>query len=132
MTLLLVKKKYLNIYQVRAFHHALTATRRKHPSGMDHPENLIQRACTRSPAGGSYVNTREAFPTTGFIQDLVDYSRTHEIETKIRLVKDLISNNTPPRLAVEKIGRSVAVHESMPFAIYAFLRCSTSFESFLP
>jgi hypothetical protein len=58
MTLGLVKKRFLNIYQVRAFHHALTATRRKHPSDMDHPETLIQQACTRSRAGGSYVNNR--------------------------------------------------------------------------
>jgi poly(ADP-ribose) glycohydrolase ARH3 len=77
------------------------------------------------------LDPREAFPTNKYLQNLLDFSRTPEIETKLRLVSDLISNNTRPGVAAEKIGRSVAVHESMPFAIYAFLRHPASFEACL-
>jgi poly(ADP-ribose) glycohydrolase ARH3 len=97
-----------------------------HPVGVDGA--AVQ---ARAVALSIKLDPREAFPTAAFIQDLAYFSRTQEIKTKMRLVKDLISNNTLPGMAVEKIGRSVAVHESMPFAIYAFLRYPTSFESCL-
>jgi poly(ADP-ribose) glycohydrolase ARH3 len=97
-----------------------------HPVGVDGA--AVQ---ARSIAYAVKLDPREEFPTAKFLQDLLEFSRTPEIETKMRLVKNLISNNTLPDVASEKIGRSVAVHESMPFAIYAFLRPPMSFEACL-
>ena len=97
-----------------------------HPIGVDGA--AVQ---ARAVAHAVELDPRETFPTTNFLQDLLDFSRTLGIETKMRLVTDLIANHTRPGVAAEKIGRSVAVHESMPFAIYAFLRHPTSFEGCL-
>ena len=97
-----------------------------HPVGIDGA--AVQ---ARSVAHVVTLDPREAFPASEFLQDLLDFSRTPEIEAKMRLVKDLFTNNILPGVAAEKIGRSVAVHESMPFAIYAFLRHPTSFEGCL-
>ena len=97
-----------------------------HPIGVDGA--AVQ---ARAVAHAVELDPRETFPTTNFLQDLLDFSRTLGIETKMRLVTDLIANHTRPGVAAEKIGRSVAVHESMPFAIYAFLRHPASFEACL-
>ena len=97
-----------------------------HPVGIDGA--AVQ---ARSVAHVVTLDPREAFPASEFLQDLLDFSRTPEIEAKMRLVKDLFTNNILPGVAAEKIGRSVVVHESMPFAIYAFLRHPASFEACL-
>ena len=97
-----------------------------HPVGVDGAAvqaRAVGHAVTLDPGKG--------FPMAEFLQDLLDFSRTPEIKAKMMLVEDLILNSTLPAVAVEKIGRSVAVHESMPFAIYAFLRHITSFEACL-
>jgi poly(ADP-ribose) glycohydrolase ARH3 len=38
---------------------------------------------------------------------------------------------SPPSFAAEQLGRTVAVHESLPFALYSFLRHPKSFEDCL-
>ncbi len=45
----------------------------------------------------------------------------------MELVRELIAEEAPPDRAADAIGRSVLVHESMPFALYAFLRHPESF-----
>lgn len=62
-----------------------------------------------------------------FIEELIEFSRTEEIKEKLFLIKKMINNNEPPRKAISEIGRSVAVHESMPFSIYCFLLHPESF-----
>jgi len=47
------------------------------------------------------------------------------------MVRDLIAGEATPEAAANAIGRSVSVHESMPFAVYAFLRNPDSFEDCL-
>jgi len=47
------------------------------------------------------------------------------------LVRALIAGDVPPPDAARRLGRSVAVHESMPFAVYAFLRHPQAFEECL-
>jgi poly(ADP-ribose) glycohydrolase ARH3 len=47
------------------------------------------------------------------------------------LVRTLIAKDVPPSDAARRLGRSVAVQESMPFAVYAFLRHPQSFEACL-
>ena len=47
------------------------------------------------------------------------------------LVKEMVVQEIPPETAARRLGRSVAVHESMPFALYSFLRHPQSFEESL-
>jgi poly(ADP-ribose) glycohydrolase ARH3 len=77
------------------------------------------------------LDPKEAFPYKAFMDTLIDFAITHQIEEKILLVQKLINAQSPPSFAVEQLGRTVAVHESMPFALYSFLRYPKSFEDCL-
>jgi poly(ADP-ribose) glycohydrolase ARH3 len=66
-----------------------------------------------------------------FVRRLADFARTSEIKEKMRLLGTVLSENVSPEIAAEQLGRSVAVQESMPFAIYSFLRHPNSFEDCL-
>jgi poly(ADP-ribose) glycohydrolase ARH3 len=77
------------------------------------------------------LDPQEPFPFEPFSQGLVDFARTPEIRDKMVLVRTLLAENVSPPDAVRRLGRSVAVHQSMPFAIYAFLRHPKSFEACL-
>jgi ADP-ribosylglycohydrolase len=46
-------------------------------------------------------------------------------------VKKLIETDVPPDKAADRIGRTVTVQESMPFAVYSFLRFPESMEDCL-
>ena len=77
------------------------------------------------------LDPRKNLPNVDFIQGLIGFSQTREIRNKMELVKTLLANDAGPAVAAEKIGQSVAVQESMPFAIYAFLHRPQSFEACL-
>ena len=70
-------------------------------------------------------------PHEAFCTKLIETSRTAEIATRMEMVRDLIAGGASPEAAASAIGRSVSVHESMPFAIYAFLRHPDSFKDCL-
>lgn len=59
------------------------------------------------------------------------FARTPDIRDKMMRVRELLAQNTTPHDAANHLGRGVAVHESMPFAIYAFLRHPHSYEQCL-
>jgi len=97
-----------------------------HPIGVDGAAVLamaIAQAVTLDP--------RQPFPLESFSQSLVDCARTPEIRDKMILVRTLMADGVPPAEAARQLGQSVAVHESMPFAVYAFLRHPGSFEACL-
>jgi poly(ADP-ribose) glycohydrolase ARH3 len=75
------------------------------------------------------LDPQEPFPLERFSQGLVDFARTPEIRDKMVLVRTLLAENVPSPDAARRLGRGVAVHQSMPFAIYAFLRNPKSFEA---
>jgi len=77
------------------------------------------------------LDPKEAFPYASFMDTLIDFSLTPQIEEKLLRVKKLINAQSPPSLAAEQLGKKVAVHESMPFALFSFLRYPTSFEDCL-
>ncbi len=77
------------------------------------------------------MDPKEVFPSNVFIDTLIELAKTPEIREKMQLVKRLISENTLPSNAADQLGRTVAVHESMPFALFSFLRHPTSFEDCL-
>lgn len=116
---------------------------------LDAPE-LYERACAASevthahPVGmdGAAVQAfavaqavklepGKDFPLEKAIRGLVEFARTSPISEKMRLVQEFLFQGAPPSEAADRIGRTVAVHESMPFAIYAFLRHNASFEECL-
>ena len=66
-----------------------------------------------------------------FLAELLASSRTEAIREKMALVQALLGDSAGPEAAARKLGRTVAVHESMPFAVYSFLRHHSSFEECL-
>jgi poly(ADP-ribose) glycohydrolase ARH3 len=97
-----------------------------HPLGIDGAAVLA-----RAIAQVVKLDPQEPFPVDWFCQDLIDFAQNGEIRDKMKLVKTLLAENTPSAKAADQLGRSVATHESMPFAIYAFLRHPESFEDCL-
>ena len=85
----------------------------------------------RAVAQAVQLDPQEEFQANLFVRDLIDFSRTTEIREKMELLEELLSENIAPPLAAKKLGQSVAVQESMPFAIYSFVRCPRSFEDCL-
>ena len=77
------------------------------------------------------LNSNKTFLPKQFVDDLVEFSRTSEIREKMQLAKRLLDENISPAIAAAQLGQSVAVQESMPFAIYSFLCNSSSFEDCL-
>jgi len=77
------------------------------------------------------LDPKEAFPYRTFMDTLIDFAVTPQIEEKMRLVQKLINAQGPPSFAAEQLGQTVAVHESMPFALFSFLRHPKSFEDCL-
>jgi poly(ADP-ribose) glycohydrolase ARH3 len=112
-----------DLYEVAALSAQVTHA---HPVGMD-------GAAVQAWAVASAVelDPQQAFPLQGFVQGLIDFARTPEIRTKMKLVQELITKEVPPDAAADELGQSVAVHESMPFAIYSFLKYPKSFEACL-
>jgi poly(ADP-ribose) glycohydrolase ARH3 len=97
-----------------------------HPLGIDGAavqSKAVALAVQRDP------NT--TFPSDAFVQDLLGFARISEMRDKIREVEDLISSRADPSVAAQRLGRTVAVHESQPFALYSFLRYPKSFEDCL-
>ena len=97
-----------------------------HPIGMD---GAAVQAKAISIA--VQLGPRDSFSQKEFIDRLIHFSRTFEIKKKMLIVRELINTHSPPFIAAERLGRTVSVDESMPFAIYSFLRHSKSFEDCL-
>jgi poly(ADP-ribose) glycohydrolase ARH3 len=97
-----------------------------HPVGMDGA--AVQAFAV---AQAVKLDPKEDFPVQQMTQHLIEISRTPEIKKKMALVQKLITQDVAPSIAADRIGRTVAVHESMPFAVYSFLRNVTSFEECL-
>jgi poly(ADP-ribose) glycohydrolase ARH3 len=106
--------------------HASATVTHAHPVGVDGAAVLakaIAQAMTLDP--------REPFPLEDLSQELASFTRTEEIRNKMALVNELLVEKVSPIVAGMALGPSVAAHESVPFAIYAFLRYCKSFEDCL-
>jgi len=77
------------------------------------------------------LDPEKEFPSETFTQGLIAFSRTPKVQEKMKLVESLLIEDVSPDIAAARLGRSVAVNESMPFAIYSFLRHPKSFENCL-
>lgn len=94
-----------------------------HPVGMDGA--AVQALAV---AQAVKLDPHEEFPLEAFIHKEIEMARTPEIREKMELVEQLVGRDESPGSAAYRIGRSVAVHESMPFALFSFLRHHHSFE----
>ena len=77
------------------------------------------------------LNAREPFDKDTFIGNLMGVAKTGTMRRKIESLSGLITRGCLPAEAADHLGRSVAVHESLPFALYAFLSRPKSFEDCL-
>jgi len=77
------------------------------------------------------LDSTKEFPTEPFVGHLIDSARTTEMREKLELLKELLREDVPPLSVARQLGQSVAVHESVPFAIYSLLRFPSSFEDCL-
>ncbi len=94
-----------------------------HPLGIDGA--AVQ---ARAIAIAFQMDPEDEFPKKDFIEELILFSKTDKIKEKLILVKELIEKDVPEDVSASLLGKSVAVHESMPFAIYSFLKYPKSFK----
>jgi poly(ADP-ribose) glycohydrolase ARH3 len=97
-----------------------------HPTGIDGAAVLA-----RAIAQAVKLDPLEPFRAEPFVSALLRFARTGEIQDKLRQVHALLADRVPPLEAAYVLGQTVAAHESVPFALYAFLRHPTSFEDCL-
>jgi poly(ADP-ribose) glycohydrolase ARH3 len=97
-----------------------------HPIGMDGA--AVQ---AKAVALAVKLDPEEVFFPDTFIDTLIGFAKTPLVKEKMQLVQRLFAENTDPSRAADQLGRTVAVHESMPFALFSFLRHPTSFEDCL-
>lgn len=97
-----------------------------HPIGVDGAAVLA-----RAVAHMVDLSPKASFSCERFCQELIAYSHTAEMREKLAQVQTLVSGQVSPSEAARLLGQGVAVHESLPFALYAFLRYPDSFESCL-
>jgi poly(ADP-ribose) glycohydrolase ARH3 len=97
-----------------------------HPVGMDGA--AVQAWAV---AQAVKLDPEKPFSSETFTGRLISVARTNDIREKMKRVQSLIAEDVPPDTAAARLGRSVAVDESMPFAIYAFARHPRSFEECL-
>jgi poly(ADP-ribose) glycohydrolase ARH3 len=97
-----------------------------HPVGKD---GAAVQACAVAQA--VKLDPGADFPGEMFVERLVAFARTPEIQNKMRLVRALVVEDASPDVAADRLGRTVAVDQSMPFAIYSLVRNPKSFEDCL-
>ncbi len=79
----------------------------------------------------SMALSEERISYKDFLDDLIQFSRTQEMKEKLNLLKELLDKGEKPEVAVHKLGKSVAAHESVPFSLFCFLKYPDSFKDCL-
>lgn len=97
-----------------------------HPVGQD--GSAVQ---AKAVALAVSLSPEEPFPRERFLTELTDFAKTPEMRDKIQEVQRLLAKKVSPPKAVAVLGRSVAVQESLPFALFSFSRHPESFEDCL-
>lgn len=85
----------------------------------------------RAVAQAVRLSTAQTFPAERFLRALLNTAQTEQMKAKLLDVRDAIREGLSPREAAGLLGQGVAVHQSLPFAIYAFVRHAGSFEDCL-
>jgi len=87
-----------------------------HPVGVDGAAvqaRAVARACTLDPGA--------PFEPLAFVDELLRFARTEELRVKLATLHALLEHRAGPSEAGALLGQGVAVHESLPFALYCFL-----------
>lgn len=82
-------------------------------------------------AKAMHIDPQQEFSTLAFADDLIAYARTDIFRTKMTLVKELLASPDTPLEAAHRLVLSVATDESVPFAIYSFLKYPHSYHDCL-
>ena len=88
-----------------------------HPVGIDGAAVLA-----RAQAVTATLNNRRPFSPEALLDDLIAFARTAEMRGKLESISRMLVQPADAQQAAETLGMSVLVHESVPFALYAFLR----------
>jgi poly(ADP-ribose) glycohydrolase ARH3 len=97
-----------------------------HPLGVDGAAVLA-----RAIAQAIELDPDQPLPSERFIEGLVAFARTTKMRDKLEMVRSLLAQDSPARVAAPRLGQKVTAQESVPFALYAFLRHPRSFEACL-
>jgi len=97
-----------------------------HPIGVDGAAILA-----RTIALAVELDPQQAIPGGWFVEDLLAFARTAEMQDKLETVRHLLAHDTPAQMAAPRLGQDLTAHGSVPFALYAFLRHVHSFEECL-
>jgi len=73
------------------------------------------------------LDSEEDLPRADFIDELIAFAKTQDMKSKLHMLQKLVQNETSPMRAAQQIGRSVMAPESLPYALYCFLRHAHSF-----
>lgn len=73
------------------------------------------------------LNYQRPFSPQTFVESLIEFARTTEIKDKLALIPELLASGCSADEAAERLGRDIMVRESMPFALYSFLRYPHTF-----
>lgn len=88
-----------------------------HPVGVD--AAAIQALAV---AGALHLETGAAFDGAHFAESLAQHARTQELFRKLTALAGLLRSGAAPEAAAAALGTGVRGDESVPFALYCFLR----------
>ena len=74
------------------------------------------------------LQTVDAFDQQQFVGKLLNAARTRELQAKMRDIASMLKHGTSDKDVAEELGRSVRADESVPFALYSFLKYPLKFE----
>jgi poly(ADP-ribose) glycohydrolase ARH3 len=93
-----------------------------HPVGIDGAA-VFAKALARTVT----LKPQRPFSPQAFVDMLKDFARTDEMRNKLALIPGLLDQQMAPELAVEKLGNGVSASESVPMALFCFLRFPHSY-----
>ncbi len=108
-----------NLYRKAELSAAVTHA---HPLGIDGA--AVQ---ARAVAEAVCLDPEEPLSIDVFLGQLLDTARTSEMKHRVARVRELVETDVPPSRAAKELGQGVAVHRSLPFALYSFVRHPDSF-----
>ncbi len=97
-----------------------------HPIGVDGA--AVQ---ARAVAAATVLEPQDPLSIDDFVGELLDAARTPEMKGKLERVRSLVREGASPERAASVLGQGVAVHHSLPFALYCFVSHPSSFEDCL-
>ena len=96
-----------------------------------HPIGIDGAATVAKAVAVAFKADRRGFSMERFCDELVDFARTTAMKDKLNMVRRILASGVPAREAADELGRGETAHESVPFAVFSFLRHPNSFSDCL-